>query len=93
MKYATYLAIKGKGEKENIEKAIKYYNESIENLKEFQIDIKNQVIIYKFIFRSLQKNEHLFVKDGQKLDEKDMEKFETKIDKQNDRKKKLFKQL
>ena len=90
MKYATYLATKGKGEKENIEKAIKYYNEAIENLKEFQIDIKNQVILYKFIFRSLQKNEHLFVKDGKKLDEKDIEKFETKIDKQNDRKKKLI---
>ena len=90
MKYATNLATKSKGEKKIIEKAIKYYNEAIENLKEFQIDIKTQGILNKFIFKSLQKNEHLFVGKEKKLDDKDIEKIKTNIDKQNDRKKNII---
>ena len=82
MKYATYLVIKDKSKEENIKKAIKYYNEVIEILKEFQIDAKNQSVIYKFIFNSLKKNEEI-IKNNQKN-------YETRIDAQNERKKKVL---
>jgi len=82
MKYATYLAIKDKSKKENIEKAIKYYNEVIDILKEFQIDLKNQSVIYKFIFNSFKKNEEIIKNNPDKL--------ETRIDAQNERKKKIL---
>ena len=81
MKYATFLAkIKDKeNEKLNINKAIRYYEEVIEILKDFQDDIVIQLILYKFIFKTLQKNENLNGKKG-----------ETKIEAQNRRKKEML---
>jgi len=65
--YATYIAknkIKtGKEcQKENekiTNEAIEYYEEVIENIKDFQIEIKNQTILFLFIFKILAKNKDL----------------------------------
>ena len=83
MVYATYLAIskirpddEKKNENEKILKeAIGYYEEVIENLKDFQNDIQNQTILFLFIFKTLSKNKNL---DENKT---------TKIEAQNKRKK------
>jgi len=79
MEYATYLAKeKGREDEKFIQTSIKYYKEVIENLKDFQIDIQNQTILFLFIFKSLTKNKNL------------NEKEKPKIESQNERKKKIL---
>ena len=74
MQYAALLS-----ENKEIEKARQYYEEVIENLKDYQYDIQNQTVIHLLIFKSLQKNEKF-----------DLKKYRTKIDLQNERKKKFI---
>ena len=71
MKYAGYLA-----SKKELDLARKYYNEVIESLQDYQLDIQNQTVIHLFIFKALAKN-----------DKFDLKKNKTKINLQNDRKK------
>ena len=77
MKYATQLVLDNK-DKKIIDKAKRYYKEAVESLKEFQTDIKSQIILYLFIVQSLKKKEN---------SNDENEKTKTKIEEQNDRKK------
>ena len=90
MEYAKYLskekikaANKNQKEKENekiIKEALEYYEEVIENIKDFQIDIQNQTILFLFIFRTLEKNNNLNQNENEK----------PKIEAQNERKKNIL---
>ena len=83
MEYAAYLAMTktkpGENENENsIELIINYYEEVIETLNSFQIDIQNQTILFLFIYKTLA--------DNKNVDEN----TKTKIVTQNERKKKIL---
>ena len=71
MRYANILA-----ENKQFDKAREYYEEVIESLGDYQIDIQNQTVIDLLIFKSLAKNEKSKIKDNK-----------TKISLQNERKK------
>ena len=61
MKYATQISTH-KRDMESIVKAKRYYKEAVENLKEFQTDIKSQIILYLFIVQSLKKTKIQMIK-------------------------------
>ena len=89
MEYATYLAIekilpydgKENENEKNIKEAIKYYEEVIKNLKDFQNDIQNQTNLLLYIFNTLSKN----------INSED--KKAIKIEAQNERRKKILEAL
>ena len=89
MEYATYLAKKrfkddkdkDQKENENIKKTKEFYEEVIENIKDFQIDIQNQTILFLFIFQTLEKN-----KNSDNNEKK-------RIEAQNERKKNILKAI
>ena len=74
IEYASHLAIQ-----KEIDKALSFYESAIEDLKDFQIDIGNQTVLYMLIFKSLAKNEKF-----------NFEKNKTRIEKQNERKKQVL---
>ena len=74
IEYAAHLAIQ-----KEIDKALSFYESAIEDLKDFQIDIGNQTVLYMLIFKSLTKNEKF-----------NFEKNKTRIEKQNERKKQVL---
>jgi len=86
MEYATYLVTqkirhddgKGNENEKNIKEAIKYYEDVIEKLKDFQNEIQNQTNLLLCIFKTLSKINNSEYKKT------------TRIEAQNERKKKIL---